>query len=116
MGFFDYIMPYITPPVHSHLTPDPRTHYLVHRLGLKVAIADISEDKLKDLGKTLAGFIGEANVLIIPTDVSKLEQVQKLRDRVYEAWGEVRLTPKLPLLALSLADIDILYECIWPIS
>jgi len=116
VGFCAYILPYITPPAHSHLTPDPRTHYLVHRLGLKVAIADVSEDSLKEVGKTLAGLIGEANVLIIPTDVSKLDQVQKLRDRVYEAWGEVRLTPKLPPLALSLADIDILYECIWLIS
>ena len=96
------------------MTPDPRAHYLTHRLGLKVAIADVAEDKLKDVGKTLAGFIGEANVLIIPTDVSKLDEVQNLRDRVYEAWGEVRSTPKLPLPALSLANIDILHEPFGP--
>jgi hypothetical protein len=35
--------------------------------------------------------VGDANVLVVPTDVSNLEQVVKLRDRVYEAWGEVSL-------------------------
>jgi hypothetical protein len=65
---------------------------------------------LKEVGKTLAGLIGEANVLVIPTDVSKLDEVHNLRDRVYEAWGEVRSTPKLPLPALSLANIDIPYS------
>lgn len=29
-------------------------------------------------------------MLVIPTDVSKLDQVVKLRDKVYETWGEVR--------------------------
>ena len=93
-----------------------RTHYSAHRLGLKVAIADISEDKLKQVGKTLTGIIGETNVLVIPTDVSKINEVQTLRDRVYEAWGEVRPNPELPLPALSLSNINISYEFIWAIS
>ncbi|PPQ85001.1 hypothetical protein CVT25_010500, partial [Psilocybe cyanescens] len=59
------------------------------KLGLKVAIADVTEDKLAEVGKTLAAIIGDANVLVVPTDVSKLDQVVRLRDRVYEAWGEV---------------------------
>ncbi|KAF8904045.1 hypothetical protein CPB84DRAFT_1814482 [Gymnopilus junonius] len=59
------------------------------KLGLKVAIADVTEDALQEVGKTLVGIVGEANVLVVPTDVSKLEQVTRLRDRVYEAWGEV---------------------------
>lgn len=59
------------------------------KLGLKVAIADITEDKLQEVGKALAGVVGDANVLVVPTDVSKLDQVVRLRDRVYEAWGEV---------------------------
>jgi len=59
------------------------------KLGLKVAIADIAEAKLVKFGKELAAIVGEANVMAIPTDVSKLEEVVKLRDRVYEAWGEV---------------------------
>lgn len=62
---------------------------LVLRLGLKVAIADIEEAKLKEVGKTLAGIVGETNVLVVPTDVSKLDEVIRLKERVYEQWGEV---------------------------
>jgi len=59
------------------------------RLGLKVALSDIAKEALEKLGKKLVGIIGEGNVLVIPTDVSKLEEVVRLRDKVYEAWGEV---------------------------
>ncbi|KAJ3489270.1 hypothetical protein NLJ89_g11548 [Agrocybe chaxingu] len=59
------------------------------KLGLKVAIADVNEEKLQEVGKALAATIGEANVLVVPTNVSKLEDVVRLRDRVYEQWGEV---------------------------
>jgi hypothetical protein len=60
-------------------------------LGLKIALADIEEDKLKETGKEISAIVGNANVLIIPTDVSKIDDVVKLRDKVYETWGEVRL-------------------------
>ena len=53
----------------------------------------MTEDTLKEVGKTLVGIVGEANVLVVPTDVSKLDQVKALRDKVYEAWGEVRPAP-----------------------
>jgi len=59
------------------------------RLGLKVAIADINVNALEIFSKELCGAHGEGNVLAVPTDVSKLEDVEHLRDRVYEAWGEV---------------------------
>jgi len=59
------------------------------RLGLKVAIADINVNALEIFSKELCGAHGEGNVLAVPTDVSKLEDVVHLRDRVYEAWGEV---------------------------
>jgi len=59
------------------------------KLGLKIAIADLEEAKLAELGKQLVGQLGEANVLVVPTDVSKIDQVVRLKDRVYEAWGEV---------------------------
>ncbi|KAG6830010.1 hypothetical protein H0H87_009535 [Tephrocybe sp. NHM501043] len=59
------------------------------KLGLKLAIADVDEAKLNEFGKLLANQIGEANVLIVPTDVAQLDQVVRLRDRVYETWGEV---------------------------
>jgi hypothetical protein len=59
---------------------------------MRVAIADIDEEKLKTAGKELVALIGEANVLVIPTDVVQLDQVINLRDKVYETWGEVRRT------------------------
>lgn len=59
------------------------------KIGLKVAIADVNEAGLRETGSQLAAIVGEANVLVVPTDVSVLEQVVRLRDRVYEAWGEV---------------------------
>lgn len=57
---------------------------------MKVAIADTNEAELQSLGKQLVEQIGEANVLVIPTDVSKLDQVESLKTKVYEDWGEVR--------------------------
>lgn len=64
---------------------------LRHRLGLKIALADIEESKLTLVAKDIASIVGESNVLSVPTDVSKIEDVVKLRDTVYEHWGEVRL-------------------------
>ncbi|KAH0832131.1 NAD(P)-binding protein [Lanmaoa asiatica] len=59
------------------------------RAGLKVALADVLEDVLAQVGKEVAAIAGDGNVLVIPTDVSKIGDVQRLRDKVYEAWGEV---------------------------
>ncbi|CCM05741.1 uncharacterized protein FIBRA_07973 [Fibroporia radiculosa] len=59
------------------------------KIGLKIAIADVSADALRETGVEVAKIVGDANVLVVPTDVSKLDDVVRLRDRVYEAWGEV---------------------------
>ena len=56
---------------------------------MKIALADTLEDVLAKTGREVAAIAGDANVLIIPTDVSKIGDVQRLRDKVYEAWGEV---------------------------
>ena len=65
---------------------------------MKIAIADVKKDELQAVGKELARIVGEANILIVPTDVSKLEDVVRLRDKVYEVWGEVRITTLSSLL------------------
>lgn len=49
----------------------------------------MNEAGLRATGEEAAKLVGEANVLVVPTDVSKIEDVVRLRDRVYEAWGEV---------------------------
>ncbi|TFY67675.1 hypothetical protein EVG20_g3857 [Dentipellis fragilis] len=59
------------------------------KLGLKLAIADVNEAALEETAKEVAAIVGEANVIAVPTDVSKIEEVQRLHNRVYEAWGEV---------------------------
>jgi len=56
-----------------------------------VAIADIDKEGLIEVGKVLVKIVGEANVIVMPTDVSKTEDVIRFRDRVYEAWSEVRI-------------------------
>jgi NAD(P)-dependent dehydrogenase (short-subunit alcohol dehydrogenase family) len=55
-----------------------------------VAIADIDGKALEVLAAELGTAYGESNVLAVKTDVSRLDEVERLRERVYEAWGEVR--------------------------
>jgi NAD(P)-dependent dehydrogenase (short-subunit alcohol dehydrogenase family) len=54
-------------------------------LGLKVCLADLSAEALAKA----ASEIGAADVLTVPTDVSRPESVAALKDKVYGAWGEV---------------------------
>ncbi|KAG9089351.1 hypothetical protein FRC06_001590 [Ceratobasidium sp. 370] len=56
--------------------------------GLKVVLADIDATKLDASAKELIAQFGEANILAVPTDVSKLDQVQALADRTLETFGE----------------------------
>jgi len=56
---------------------------------LRVVLADVNEKLLEDAGKEVAAIVGEGNILTVPTDVSKLEDVQRLKDRVLDKWGEV---------------------------
>ncbi|KAJ7863505.1 hypothetical protein B0H14DRAFT_2738292 [Mycena olivaceomarginata] len=68
------------------------------RLGMKIALADLPaslpaltalSSELSQISKQ-AGFDGaEGDVLVVPTDVTVLSDVQKLRETVYEAWSEV---------------------------
>ena len=52
-------------------------------------MSDIAKDALEELGRGLVKIAGEGNVLVVPTDVAKLDEVVRLRDKVYEVWGEV---------------------------
>jgi NAD(P)-dependent dehydrogenase (short-subunit alcohol dehydrogenase family) len=54
-------------------------------LGMKICLADLSEEALDRAKKQLA----DAIVVTVPTDVSRLEDVQRLKDRAYDAFGEV---------------------------
>ena len=44
-------------------------------------------------------------MLVVPTDVSSLEQVQRLKDKAYEAYGEVCTCPLLVCLLYFIFSI-----------
>ena len=57
---------------------------------MKIALADVNQAGLEAVGAEVTRIVGDPNnVLVIPTDVSKLEEVVHLRDKVYDQWGEV---------------------------
>lgn len=60
-------------------------------MGLRIALADVNVSMLNDAAKEVAAAApgGSTNVLAVPTDVSKIEEVERLRDAVLEKWGEV---------------------------
>src|SRR5262249_57219880 len=65
-------------------------------LGLKVCLADLSAEALMraEAEVTSASTLGSPGVLIVPTDVSRLESVQTLKDKVYSTFGEVAVLKK----------------------
>jgi NAD(P)-dependent dehydrogenase (short-subunit alcohol dehydrogenase family) len=60
-------------------------------MGLKVCLADLAAEALERAATEVAAVAptGRASVLAVPTDVSRLESVQALKDKVYAAFGEV---------------------------
>jgi NAD(P)-dependent dehydrogenase (short-subunit alcohol dehydrogenase family) len=60
-------------------------------IGLRVCLADLDGNALQQAGTEVGSVArrGAAGVLTVPTDVSQLEQVQHLKGRVYDAFGEV---------------------------
>jgi NAD(P)-dependent dehydrogenase (short-subunit alcohol dehydrogenase family) len=54
-------------------------------LGMKICLADLSGDALM----RAAAEVGTTDVMTVATDVSSLESVQALKDKVYATWGEV---------------------------
>jgi NAD(P)-dependent dehydrogenase (short-subunit alcohol dehydrogenase family) len=60
-------------------------------MGLKVCLADLSAEALDRAAGEVAAAApaGRSVVIAVPTDVSKLESVRALKDKVYAAFGEV---------------------------
>src|SRR5262245_11767990 len=60
-------------------------------IGLRVCLADLDGNALQQAGTEVGSVAkrGAADVLTVPTDVSQLEQVQRLKGRVYDTFGEV---------------------------
>lgn len=53
--------------------------------GMKICLADLSQEALDRAADQLSA----ASVLTVPTDVSKMEEVQRLKERVYADFGGV---------------------------
>src|SRR5262245_1120349 len=60
-------------------------------LGMKICLADLSQEALDRAAEQLSA----ASVLTVPTDVSKMEEVQRLKERVYADFGEVAVLMKV---------------------
>lgn len=59
-------------------------------LGMKVCLADLAGEALQHSAEEVAGVTEKAeNVLAVATDVSRREEVERLKDTVYKAFGEV---------------------------
>jgi NAD(P)-dependent dehydrogenase (short-subunit alcohol dehydrogenase family) len=60
-------------------------------MGLKVCLADLSAEALERAVAEVAAVAtaGPTSVLAVPTDVSRLDSVQALKERVYATFGEV---------------------------
>ena len=62
-------------------------------LGMKVVMADINEEELYQVVDEVWAVspLEDTDILPVVTDVSRLDQVQALKDRVYATFGEVGL-------------------------
>jgi NAD(P)-dependent dehydrogenase (short-subunit alcohol dehydrogenase family) len=60
-------------------------------IGMRVCLADLGGSALDEAATAVAQVAkgGAADVLAMPTDVGKLDEVQRLKDRVHGAFGEV---------------------------
>ena len=59
-------------------------------LGMRVCLADIDAGVLEAVRQKVAAQARDpADVIAVPTDVSRLEEVTRLKDRAYQAFGEV---------------------------
>lgn len=60
-------------------------------LGMKVVIADLEESALASAADTIVESVpgDDVEIVTVQCDVSQMEQVQRLKDRAFEAFGEV---------------------------
>lgn len=69
------------------------TRYIYsHSHGLHVCLADSDAESLKVAEKQIGDIAGAENVLSVVTDVSKLDQVERLRDEAMAKFGEASMT------------------------
>ncbi|MBN9216689.1 MAG: SDR family NAD(P)-dependent oxidoreductase [Mesorhizobium sp.] len=60
-------------------------------MGMKIVLADIGGARLDDASRTVSAIAGDDAVLAVASDVSKPDEVDRLADRAFGAFGEVSL-------------------------
>jgi NAD(P)-dependent dehydrogenase (short-subunit alcohol dehydrogenase family) len=62
-------------------------------MGLRICLADLGGNAFEQAGTEVGSVAkgGAADVVTVPTDVGKLEEVQRLKDRAYDTFGEVAI-------------------------
>ena len=68
------------------------------REGLRIAVADNNKEQLDAVTAEVAQIVGEPNVIAAVTDVSKVEEVQRFKEKVFEQWGEVSWVTSLQVI------------------
>ena len=59
--------------------------------GMRLCLADTNAEGLDAARAAIAGRTNASEAIAVPTDVSRREEVEQLRDRAYAAFGEVGL-------------------------
>ncbi|WP_027051125.1 SDR family NAD(P)-dependent oxidoreductase [Mesorhizobium erdmanii] len=60
-------------------------------MGMKIVLADIGGTRLDDAFRAVSAIAGDDAVLAVASDVSKADEVDRLADRAFGAFGEVSL-------------------------
>ncbi|BAB48879.1 SDR family NAD(P)-dependent oxidoreductase [Mesorhizobium japonicum] len=60
-------------------------------MGMKIVLADIAGARLDDASGAVSAIAGDDAVLAVAADVSKADEVDRLADRAFGAFGEVSL-------------------------
>ncbi|WP_214469797.1 SDR family NAD(P)-dependent oxidoreductase [Mesorhizobium sp. dw_380] len=60
-------------------------------MGMRIVLADIGGTRLDDASRTVSAIAGSDAVLAVASDVSKADEVDRLADRAFGAFGEVSL-------------------------
>ena len=58
-------------------------------LGMRVCMADIDSDKLEQAAAEVSTRVDSGEAVAIRTDVSQLDDLQRLRDRAFDRYGQV---------------------------
>jgi NAD(P)-dependent dehydrogenase (short-subunit alcohol dehydrogenase family) len=60
-------------------------------MGMKIVLADIGGARLDEAGRAVAAIAGDSVVLAVPTDVSRADELDRLAERTFGAFGDVSL-------------------------